>query len=182
MNRTNPHLTELVIDQSGALFPWLNWHNFRRVVAGVLFVATLVWWLWTDGPQGWWGFYAIIEEVAARSGTTLNAPDAIYVVLYIALTLIVNSTQLACVTAWNWFSVSRKRSWLFFPLFLALLVIPMSLIDIGMSAAGFYVMFLPITLDLSLINRALLGVSLFETLLGSIVAQFIVMVLIQERA
>lgn len=156
---------------------WLNIHTARRVSNYLVFVVLLGWWLWTDGPQGYYGIGTWVEAIAHYTHSPYQAPFWVQLGLYVILTAIVNSFWFWALARWDWFTERRWRIALGIVL-AAIILLPATAIDVAKSAAGFYGFFAP--LDLASPHWWLAGIALVESIGGSVFAQIGVSVMLMR--
>lgn len=155
---------------------FFNIHTARWLSVRGVFVLFLAWWLWTDGPQGYWGAEQWTESIAHLAGYNYQSPWYVTLVLYLILTAIANFLWIFVVAWWEWLMSTWSR-FLFILLPISFLVLlPLTALDVVKSAAGFYSYFAP--LDLAHVRWWLANGALAESFMGSVVAQLVVMILL----
>lgn len=156
---------------------FLNIHTARRASNLAVFLVLLIWWLWTDGPQGYYGIGTWVAAIARYTGSPYQAPFWVQLGLYVILTAIVNSFWFWALARWDWFTERRWRMALGLVL-AAIILLPATAIDVAKSAAGFYGFFAP--LDLAKPHWWLVGVAVADSIGGSVFAQIGVSVMLMR--
>lgn len=144
-----------------------------------LFLLALTIWLWTDGPQSYIGTGSWTRAIIAFVGGRARPGVPVQLVLYLMLTVSTNILWFYLAATWRWFRATWLRLLLGLPVYVLLVLVPLTFVDVGKGAAGFYELFAP--LNLSAIHWELATAALVETAIGSVLAQVVVMVMVGQR-
>jgi hypothetical protein len=155
---------------------FFNIHTARWLSVRGVFVAFLALWLWTDGPQGYWGTEEWVESIARLAGHAYRSPWQITLVLYVFITAITNFLWIFLMAWWGWLTDAWGRILVVVLPITLLVLFPLTALDVIKSAGGFYGFFVP--LDLTQIHFGLAVGSLAESVVGSVVAQLVVMIML----
>ena len=148
----------------------------QSLAARLTFCILLGWWLWTDGPQGYMGVGEWVAAITEALGSQQRTTIPVQLVLYLMTTITVNSFWFVLAAWWDWLTDGWGRLLLVGLPLAFFVLLPLTAVDVGKSAAGFYGLFAP--LDLDTIHWPLAIASLAESVGGSVVAQVGVMVMV----